>query len=231
MKHLLSSSAFLIVNKKLAKQVGLKEAVLLADLISKEEYFIANGMTDGWFFNTEANIYKDTTLTAYQQRNALKTLRKHQIIETKRKGVPARQYFKINEANLLVLISCEETKQLVVKKVNNLSSSNLTTINKNKEIRITNNIISNREAFVLEVMAFDYDQNILEGFIDYWTEPNKSKTKMKFELNKTWATNLRLKNWAANQKKWDAPTKINKNKLTKNTDTMKNVLNKLNGYD
>ena len=231
MKHLLSSTAFIVLNKELARQVGLKEAVLLADLISKEEYFIANGMTDGWFFNTEANIYKDTTLTAYQQRNALKTLRKHQIIETKRKGVPARQYFKINEANLLVLISCEETKQLVVKKVNNLSSSNLTTINKNKEIRITNNIISNREAFVLEVMAFDYDKKILEGFIDYWTEPNKSKTKMKFELNQTWATNLRLKNWAANQKKWDAPTKINKNKLTKNTTTMKNVLNKINGYD
>tara|TARA_R110000850_G_scaffold27858_4_gene78377 strand:+ start:933 stop:1628 length:696 start_codon:yes stop_codon:yes gene_type:complete len=231
MKHLLSSTAFIVLNKELARQVGLKEAVLLADLISKEEYFIANGMTDGWFFNTEANIYKDTTLTAYQQRNALKTLRKHQIIETKRKGVPARQYFKINEANLLVLISCEETKQLVVKKVNNLSSSNLTTINKNKEIRITNNIISNREAFVLEVMAFDYDKKILEGFIDYWTEPNKSKTKMKFELNKTWETNLRLKNWSANQKKWDAPTKINKNKLTKNTNTMKNVLNKINGYD
>ena len=50
MKHLLSSTAFIVLNKNLAKQVGLKEAVLLADLISKEEYFIANGMTDGWFF-------------------------------------------------------------------------------------------------------------------------------------------------------------------------------------
>ena len=49
MKHLLSSTAFLVLNKKLAKEIGLKEAVLLADLISKEEYFIANGMTDGWF--------------------------------------------------------------------------------------------------------------------------------------------------------------------------------------
>mgnify|MGYP003650459455 CR=1 FL=1 len=218
MKHLLSSSAFLIVNKKLAKQVGLKEAVLLADLISKEEYFIANGMTDGWFFNTEANIEKDTTLTAYQQRKCLTTLKKEGLIEVKRKGIPAKQYFKINE-------------QLVVKLLNNLSATNFTSINKNKEIKITNNIISNREAFILEVMTFDYGKNILEGFIDYWTEPNKSKTKMKFELNKTWATNLRLKNWAANQKKWDAPTKINKNKLTKNTNTMKNVLNKINGYD
>ena len=54
---------------------------------------------------------------------------------------------------------------------------------------------------------------------------------MKFELNQTWSTNLRLKNWAARQKQWDVPTKGNKNKLTKNIDTMKNVLNKLNGYD
>ena len=106
--------------------------------------------------------------------------------------------------------------------------SNTTSIN-NTSINI--NISNRRESFVLEVMAFDYDKKILEGFIDYWTEPNKSNTKMKFELNKTWATNLRLKNWAANQKKWDAPAKPNKNKLTKNIDTMNNVLNKLNGYD
>ena len=106
--------------------------------------------------------------------------------------------------------------------------SNTTSIN-NTSINI--NISNRRESFVLEVMAFDYDKKILEGFIDYWTEPNKSNTKMKFELNQTWATNLRLKNWVKNQKKWDAPTKPNKNKLTKNIDTMKNVLNKLNGYD
>ena len=218
MKHLLSSTAFIVLNKELARQVGLKEAILLADLISKEEYFIANGMTDGWFFNTEANIYKDTTLNSYHQRKCLKVLKAKGLIEVKRKGIPAKQYFKIKE-------------QQVIQILTNLSVKKSPTINKNKEIKITNNIISNREAFVLEVMSFDYDKKILEGFIDYWTEPNKSKTKMKFELNKTWATNLRLKNWAANQKKWDAPTKINKNKLTKNTNTMKNVLNKLNGYD
>jgi len=206
MKHLLSSSAFLIVNKELARQVGLKGAVLLADLISKEEYFISKGMTDGWFFNTEANIEADTTLTSYQQRKVLKTLKKYEIIETKRKGIPAKQYFKINEANLLKIFSCEETEQLVVNKLNNLSETNLTTINKNKEIRITNNTISNRRSnFVSEVLSFDYEESILNGFIDYWTEPNKSNTKMKWELNKTWKTELRLKTWAANQKKWDKP--------------------------
>ncbi len=50
MKHLLSSTAYLVVNKQLARQVGLKAVVLLADLISKENYFIENGtIKDGWF--------------------------------------------------------------------------------------------------------------------------------------------------------------------------------------
>ena len=193
MKHLLSSSAFIVLNKELARQVGLKEAILLADLISKEEYFISKGMTDGWFFNTEANIEADTTLNPYHQRKCIKTLKTHQIIETKRMGIPAKQYFKINE-------------QQVMQILNNLLVKNSTTINKNKEIRIINNTISNRKNdFVFEVLTFDYDESILNGFIDYWTEPNKSNTKMKFELNKTWKTELRLKTWAANQKKWDKP--------------------------
>jgi hypothetical protein len=78
-----------------------------------------------------------------------------------------------------------------------------TTSNNNTNNNI--NISNRRNDFVFEVLSFDYDESILNGFIDYWTEPNKSNTKMKFELNKTWKTELRLKTWAANQKKWDKP--------------------------
>ena len=118
MKHLLSSSSFLIVNKRLAKQVGLKGAILLADLISKEEYFLANGMTDGWFFNTAKNIEEDTCLTSHQQRKAIKRLKDLGIIETKVVGIPAKQHFKIIENKLLSYFntSCEESAKLVVKK-------------------------------------------------------------------------------------------------------------------
>ena len=201
MKHLLSSSAFIVLNKQLAKQVGLKEAILLADLISKEEYFISKGMTDGWFFNTEANIEADTTLNPYHQRKCIKTLKKFKIIETKRIGIPAKQYFKINEEQVMQIL-------------NNLIVKDYTTINKNKEIIINNNISNRRNDFVFEVLTFEYDEDLLNGFIDYWTEPNKSNTKMKFELNKTWKTELRLKTWAANQKKWDK-TKSNKKGMSK----------------
>ncbi len=200
MKHLLSSSAFIVLNKELARQVGLKEAVLLADLISKEEYFIANGMTDGWFFNTAKNIEKDTSLTSHQQRKAIKHLKSIGIIETKVVGIPAKQHFKIIENKLLSYFttSCEESEQQVVKKTQ--------TINKNNNKNNNNNNISTRELnFINQVSLLDYDLNLKKEFCDYWTEPNKSNTKMKFELNKTWQTELRLKTWAANQKKWDKP--------------------------
>ena len=200
MKHLLSSSAFLIVNKQLAKQVGLKGAVLLADLISKEEYFIANGMTDGWFFNTAKNIEEDTCLTSHQQRKAIKSLKELGIIETKVVGIPAKQHFKIIENKLLSYFntSCEETAKLVVKKTQ--------TINKNNNKNNNNNNISIRELnFINQVSLLNYDVTLKKEFCDYWTEPNKSKSKMKFELNKTWKTELRLKTWSANQKKWDKP--------------------------
>ena len=192
MKQLLSSTAFLVVNKELAKNIGLKETVLLADLISKEEYFIDNGMTDGWFFNTEANIQKDTTLTPYQQRNALKTLKKYEIIETMRKGIPAKQYFKINE-------------EQVIKFLNNKSSTNLTTINKNKEI-ILNNKLSIKEKFISQVMYFDYPKEMKEDFISYWTE---GKNKMRFQKQATFEIKLRLERWSKNSYKWDKPKKNN----------------------
>ena len=209
MKHLLSSSAFLVVNKTLAKNIGLKETILLADLISKEEYFINNGMTDGWFFNTEANIQKDTTLTPYQQRNALKSLKNNQIIETIRKGIPAKQFFKINE-------------EQVIKFLNNKSATNLTTINKNKEITL-NNKLSIKEKFINQVMYFDYDKEMKDDFISYWTEGVK---KMRFQKQGTFEIKLRLERWYKNSAKWDKP----KSKVSSKLDSQLNELVKAKNY-
>ena len=99
--------------------------------------------------------------------------------------------------------------------INKNVKDNNTSIN-NTSINISNR----RKDFVLNVMSFDYDKNILNSFVDYWTEPNKSKTKMKFELQQTWSTNLRLKTWVKNQKKWDRPK----------TQTMSKIDAQLNEY-
>jgi len=208
MKHLLSSSAFLIVNKQLAKQVGLKGAVLLADLISKEEYFIANGMTDGWFFNTEANIERDTTLTSYQQRKVLKTLKKYKIIETKRKGIPAKQYFKINEANLLNILSCEETEGLVVNKLNDLSETKLTTINRNKEIKITNKLFKKPSVNDVELYCIERDNKIdAISFVNFYESKGWMVGKNKM---KDWRACIRTWEMRAKNKKTYAPKSMSK---------------------
>jgi hypothetical protein len=46
----------------------------------------------------------------------------------------------------------------------------------------------------------EYPDTMREKFIRYWTEPNKSKTKMRFQLEKTWDTKRRLETWASRDK-------------------------------
>ena len=190
MKHLLSSTAFIVLNKQLARQIGLKAAILLSDLISKEEYFIAHGMSDGWFFNTEANIQADTTLTPYQQRKSIKELKKHQLIEVKRMGIPAKQFFKINE-------------ELVVQFLNNLKSINLTTINKNKEIKIINKYFKKPHVFDIKNYCLERKNNVdPEAFFDFYESKDWFVGKSK------------MKDWKAAVRNWE---RGDKNKPVKQT--------------
>ena len=59
--------------------------------------------------------------------------------------------------------------------------------------------------FYDEVKGFnlEYEESVLNGFISYWTEKNKSKTKMRFEMQQTWETKRRLKTWLKNNKHID----------------------------
>jgi len=43
-----------------------------------------------------------------------------------------------------------------------------------------------------------YSPEIIKEFFEYWKEPNKSKSKMRFEMEKTWDLKLRLNRWASN---------------------------------
>jgi len=201
MKQLLSSSAYLVVNKKLAKRVGLKAAVLLADLIGKEQYFIDNGMLDnGWFFNTSDNILKDTTLTRFQQNKAITLLKEIKFLDCKLKGIPATLHFKILEDNIYKYFktSIKETLKLDDKKLKT---------NNNKIINNNNKDISIREQkFSEEVFFSNLSTEVCKEFVDYWTETNKSGTKMKFEMEKTFCIKRRLARWQKNDKKWNTKT-------------------------
>ena len=83
-------------------------------------------------------------------------------------------------------------------KVKNKSNTEL--INKkeiNKEKRIEKQISELEESVM---SSTEYPIEMRKEFISYWTEPNRSKTKCRYRMEKTWDTNRRLSTWASRTK-------------------------------
>jgi hypothetical protein len=53
-----------------------------------------------------------------------------------------------------------------------------------------------------------YGKDLLNDFFKYWTEPNKSNTKFKQELEKTWSLERRLETWSNNDKNFNKDKQI-----------------------
>lgn len=53
----------------------------------------------------------------------------------------------------------------------------------------------------LSKFADRYSSDMLNDFYEYWTDPNKSHTKMLFETKQTWDTSRRLSRWERNNRK------------------------------
>jgi len=75
--------------------------------------------------------------------------------------------------------------------------------NDKDNILIPNSVFSisdKKEKFKTEVDEYSeiYGADILVQFFDYWSELNKVGTKMRYELEKTWDLELRLKRWSSN---------------------------------
>jgi hypothetical protein len=72
-----------------------------------------------------------------------------------------------------------------------------TSINNDKKEK---NINERIQDFKKELVPFvdKYGKGMIKEFFLYWTEPNKSGTKFRKELQKTWSTERRLQTWSRN---------------------------------
>lgn len=95
---ILLQSGSIIVNKNLARNIGLDAAILYSEICSKYNYFSQKKELDkdGYFFNTVENMLNDTFLSDYRQREAIKKLKELGLIYYRIRGIPARRYFKVN---------------------------------------------------------------------------------------------------------------------------------------
>lgn len=48
-----------------------------------------------------------------------------------------------------------------------------------------------------------YGKDMVRAFFDYWSEPNKSNSKMRYELERTWDLSRRLGTWASRENQFN----------------------------
>lgn len=72
------------------------------------------------------------------------------------------------------------------------------------------NMAKNKKAFQDDLSKFldRYSADMLNDFFSYWTEPNKSQTKMRFEQQPTWDLSRRLSRWEKNNYKYEKGGKV-----------------------
>lgn len=136
-----------------------------------------------------------------------------------------------------VKVERNENRQ-VVKRMIGITKNSDTTIPKNREDNITRvNTKVYKDNISIRELKFKNDISLLIGeekskteFVDYWTEQNPSKTKMRFEMEKTFDIKRRLKRWVDNSKKWKT-NNTPKSKTKANLNTWKNARNMLDNLN
>lgn len=186
--ELLSNNGYIMYNKKLAKNLGIYEAIYLGELCAEYSYWKQCGkLEDDMFFSTQENIMNNTQLSVHQQKTTLKKLKDLNIITVVKKGLPAKNYYKINEDVLQHYMETDLSESNTdsqvsdtgnnevhsESKINSLENQKLTDINNNKQIRINNNTISK-----------DIVQNPVH------TKTNTNKTLSKINSKSLFSTNV-----------------------------------------
>jgi len=125
------------------------------------------------------------------------------------------------------------SKEILSRSITLVDKPKLNIYTDNTNININNNNItySNKDKHTwVEFKKMEFGAEISEisaelqmpvemanDFLNYWSEKNKSKTKMRYELERTWDLRARMIRWKNNTKKWN--TKRPASKLKAQLDT------------
>lgn len=165
---LLCSSNWIPVNKTLIGKFGLDCAVMIGELCNEYELWKSKSkLVDDMFYSTRENIQNNTGLNDYFQRKALETLKKAGIIEFVKKGLPAVNYYKINQAELERIFTEEEEYNSKSLKENTDSGEQSerpenNTVNLNNNIIINNNKKENKKNISKDILQNSESEPLVE---------------------------------------------------------------------
>ena len=158
---------------------------------------------DGVLQKSYAEIENDTGLSVQTIRNCLAKFKQAEICLTDtnkvtRRGT-TRNVLQITVCDIERYITSKKTKKQAKNKDDDKGEQPKTAITvAEKQV----NMEQRKKDFGLTLQPYveQYGRQMLSDFFRYWTEPNKSGTKMKFELERTLSIAGRLATWAGNQR-------------------------------
>ena len=101
-QNLLDNNSYWQVPKFIANEFGPLAAILLAEMLWR---WVQYSDKEGWFHRTQENLEKATQISPFQQSKIFATLIDNGVLKVKRKGIPARNWYQINDEKLLELAS------------------------------------------------------------------------------------------------------------------------------
>lgn len=196
--NILANDNYIIVNRSLIKELGLKETIILGELASEYNYYKKTNSldADGYFYSTIDNIEENTSLSSYEQKKCLDNLSKRGIIDVILKGIPAKRHIKINMLQVINLItkdletSFQKNKKLDCEKIDTNSNN------------INNNKNSNKEIYKER-----FKKPTLEEVKEYCEERNNgidAEMFINFYESKGWMVGKnKMKDWKACIRTWE----------------------------
>lgn len=133
-----------------------------------------------------ASVIKSFSLFQYDSDSfwsdeVIEQIEKRQKLKEKRKEAANKRW--VSEKNIIVLEKEKEVESSPIVKP--------TRVNKEEEMKSRERIFYN----VLIPFVKTYGREMIREFFNYWSEPNKSHSKMRFELERTWDLAGRLQTW------------------------------------
>lgn len=206
---------YTMLNKPLARGIWIWQAVFLCELISQRTRF---GKDE--FYFTQSEMEKEIWLSESTQLRYAKELQEKWLISFEKKGIPARNWYTINDdeihgiimsgtcaVNLTELETSKWSDYSIINNTNNnIINSNpkdvFYTINDEELIKHENEDAKSWSGFLTysEKDLEKYWKDMLVEFNRYYSETN-SKWKQKRQLQKTWSLGWRLATWKKNNEK------------------------------
>ena len=143
LKKLLSSSSYTVINKHLMKQIGLEETFMLQYLLDLQD-----NCFNGEFFQQQSRLADEFGWTLHKVKTTMSSLKNMELINVIKKGIPARNFFVINESKVIEILSDQSVQNKPTSgqndqsvnigltselKISRLDSSNQAHIKQNKE--------------------------------------------------------------------------------------------------